>query len=239
MATFVLVHGMWHGGWCWKKVTPFLRRAGHEVHTPTLTGLGERVHLARPEMDVDVHILDVVNLVMYEELHNVILVGHSFGGSLAPAIVEKIPERIAHLVNLDGPLPENGKALKDLIGDTWGFFLQNAILPGDEGRIQPISDWTFGVSGPDLEWMQSKLTPHPLKTLTTPLFFTNPLAYSIPRTFISCTETPLSNAEVTAEEKKYAKLGWNYRFIPTGHDAMITAPQALANVLLDLSRSNS
>ncbi|NUM46289.1 MAG: alpha/beta hydrolase [Anaerolineales bacterium] len=239
MATFVLIHGMFHGGWCWKKVAPLLRSAGHEVYTPTLTGLGERVHLANPEVDLDTHIQDIVNLVMYEDLHDVILVGHSFGGSLAPAIVEKIPERIAHLVNLDGPLPENGKALKDLIGDTWGFFLQNAILPGDEGRIQPIADWTFGVSGTDLAWMQSKLTPHPLKPLITPLFFTNPLAHALPRTFISCTETRPSAEEVTAEEKKYAESGWSYRFIPTGHDAMITAPEALATVLLDLSRSNS
>lgn len=233
MAVFVLIHGMWHGGWCWKKVAPLLRAAGHEVFTPTLTGLGDRVHLANPEVDVDVHILDVVNLVMYEDLHDVILVGHSFGGSLIPAIAEKIPVRIAHLVNLDGPLLENGKALKDLIGDTWDFFLQNAILPGDEGRIQPIADWTFGVSGPDLDWLQSKLTPHPLKTLTTSVTLENPAVRFIPRTFIHCVED-LSPVETAAEEKKYANLGWHYRSIQTGHDAMITAPEELTEILLDL-----
>lgn len=233
MALFVFIHGMFHGGWCWRKVVPLLRRAGHEVYTPTLTGLGERAHLATPDVDLGTHLQDIINLVMYEDLHNVILVGHSFGGSLAPAIVEKIPERIAHLVNLDGPLPENGKALKDLIGDTWDFFLQNAILPGDEERIQPIADWTFGVSGPDLVWMQSKLTPHPLKPLTTPLTLTTPAAHVIPRTYISCAEGATAVA-IAAEKTKFANLGWGYRHLPTGHDAMITMPQELANILLGL-----
>jgi len=234
MAVFVLIHGMWHGGWCWQKVTPLLRDTGHDVYTPTLTGLGERVHLANPEMDVGVHIQDVVNLVRFEDLHDVILVGHSFGGSLVPAIAEKIPDRMAHLINLDGPFPENGKALKDLIGDYWDFFLENAIRPDDAWRIQPIADWTFGVSGADLAWLQAKLTPHPIKTLTTPLTLTNPDAHSLPRTFISCTEKPLSAEEAAVEEKKYAELGWNYRFIPTGHDAMITMPEELTKTLLEL-----
>ncbi len=233
MATFVLIHGMWHGGWCWQKVSPLLRSAGHEVYTPTLTGLGERVHLANPEIGLDMHLQDVVNLVLYEELQEVILVGHSFGGSLAPAIAEKIPERIAHLVNLDGPLSENGKALNLLIGDTWNFVQENAIDPATPWLIQPIADWTFGAFGPSLAWMQSKLTPHPLKPLTTPLTLTNPAAEAIPRTYISCHEGATAVA-MTAEETKFANLGWAYRHLPTGHDAMITMPEALVNILLDL-----
>lgn len=233
MTTFVLIHGMWHGGWCWKRVVPFLRAAGHEVYTPTLTGLGERVHLAKPEIDIDVHIQDVVNLVMFEDLHKVVLVGHSLGGFLVPAIAERIPERLAHLVNLDGPIPEDGKALSQLIGDIWDFFVKNAIRPDDEWRIQPIADWTFGVSGVDLEWLQSKLTPHPLKTLTTPLVLINPDARSLPRTFISCTGA-LSAEERAVEEEKYSASGWRYRFIPTGHDAMITEPEELTKILLEL-----
>jgi pimeloyl-ACP methyl ester carboxylesterase len=233
MAVFVLIHGMWHGGWCWKKVTPLLRAVGCEVYAPTLTGLGERVHLRNQEIDLDTHIQDIVNLVIFEDLYEVILVGHSFGGTIVPAVADKIPDRTAHLVNLDGPLPENGKALKDLIGDTWDLFLQNAILPGDEGRIQPIADWTFGVSGPDLDWLHTKLTPHPLKTLTTCVTLENPAAQLIPRTFIHCVEGLISD-EIAAEEKKYTNLGWHYRFIPTGHDAMITAPEELTKILLDL-----
>lgn len=233
MTTFILLHGMWHGGWCWQKVTPLLRGAGHEVYTPTLTGLGERVHLANPELGLDTHIQDIVNLVKFEELSEVILVGHSFGGSLAPAIAEKIPKRIAHLVNLDGPLPEDGKALKELIGDYWDYIQKNAILPGDEWRIQPIPDWTFGVSGPDLAWMHSKLTPHPLKPLTTPLTLTNPAAHAIPRTYISCNEGATAE-DIAAEEARFNSLGWQYRHLATGHDAMITMPEGVANILLEL-----
>lgn len=237
MATFVLLHGMWHGGWCWQKVTPLLRGAGHEVYTPTLTGLGERVHLASPEIGLDTHIQDIVNLVKFEALTDVILVGHSFGGTLVPAIAEKIPDRIAHLVNLDGPLPEDGKALKELIGDYWDYIQKNAILPGDEWRVQPIPDWTFGVSGPDLAWMQSKLTPHPLKPLTTPLTLTNPAAraaaHAIPRTYISCNEGAAAD-DIAAEEIKFNSLGWQYRHLPTGHDAMITMPEGVADILLEL-----
>lgn len=234
MTTFILVHGMFHGGWCWKEVTPLLRAAGHEVFTPTLTGVGERVHLRYGDIDLNTHIQDVVNVFEYEDLRDVILVGHSFGGTLAPLVAEKIPDRIAQLVNLDGPFPEDGKALKDLIGDSWEFFQKNAIDPADPERIQPIADWTFGVSGADLEWMQSKLTPHPLRTLTTTATLADPAARAIPRTFIACTDNPLSAEELAAETKKHADLGWGYRALPTGHDAMITAPEALVTVLLDL-----
>jgi pimeloyl-ACP methyl ester carboxylesterase len=233
MSVFVLVHGMWHGGWCWKKVAALLRAAGHEVYTPTLTGLGERVHLQYQDIDLNTQIQDVVNVFEYEDLHEAILVGHSFGGTMAPLIADRIPERIAHLVNLDGPLPEAGKALKDLIGDTWDFFQKNAIDLRDQGRIQPIADWTFGVSGADLVWMKSKLTPNPLKPLTTVIDLANPSAQSIPRTFISCVEGKSAD-EIVVEEKHYAGIGWIYRSLPTDHDAMIIMPDALTKILLDI-----
>lgn len=196
---------MFHGGWCWKKVLPMLRAAGHDVDAPTLTGLGERVHLQPDELDLHTHIQDVVNVFDCEDLHDVILVGHSFGGCMEPAIAEVIPDRIAHLVNVDGPSPENNKAMKDLIGNTWDFFVQHAIQAGDPRRIPPAADWTFGVSGADLAWMQAKLTPHPLKPLTTPISLANPLAHSIPRTFIHCTEG-LSADEIGREEARWG--GW-------------------------------
>ena len=232
MSVFVLVHGMWHGGWSWKKVTPLLQAAGHVVYTPTLTGLGERVHLPHAGIDLATHIQDVVNVFEYEDLSDVILVGHSFGGSLASVIADKIPHRIAHLVNLDGPLPEDGKSLMVLVSDFWDFFSAHAIVPGDEERIQPIADWTFGVSGPDLAWLHSKLTPHPVKPLTTPVSLANAAANDIPRTYIHCTEG-LSPDAVAEEEERYSSLGWRYRTIPTGHDAMITTPDELVGLLLE------
>src|SRR5215211_5857359 len=101
MATFVLVHGAWHGGWCWRKLTPLLRAAGHEAHAPTLTGLGERVHLATPEVGTDTHVQDVCKLLEYEDLSGVVLVGHSYGGHVIAGVAAQAPERLAHLVYLD------------------------------------------------------------------------------------------------------------------------------------------
>jgi pimeloyl-ACP methyl ester carboxylesterase len=110
---FVLVHGAWHGGWCWKKVAPLLRAAGHDVFTPTLTGLGERVHLLASEIDLATHVDDVLGVLEYEDLTNVVLVGHSYGGMVISGVAERAGSRLARLVYLDAFLPENGKALRD------------------------------------------------------------------------------------------------------------------------------
>ena len=112
-ATFVLVHGAWHGGWCWSRVAPLLRGAGYPVFAPTLTGLGERLHLLTPQVDLDTHVRDITSLLDYEDLHNVILVGHSYGGMVISGVAETAGTRLAQLVYLDAFLPENGKALKD------------------------------------------------------------------------------------------------------------------------------
>src|SRR5688500_14644198 len=109
-ATFILVHGAWHGGWCWRKVVPLLRAAGHAAHAPTLTGLGERVHLATPEVGLDTHVRDVLNLLEYEDLSGVVLVGHSYGGLVIASAAEHAPERLAHLVYLDADIREDGQA---------------------------------------------------------------------------------------------------------------------------------
>lgn len=234
MTTFILIHGMWHGGWCWERLTPLLRAAGHVVYIPTLAGLAERADMRSDNIDLNTHVQEIVNLCEANDLHEVILVGHSLGGFMAPVVADKIPGWIAHIVNLDGIVPENGKALKDLIGETWDFFKKKAIEGGDEWRCPPILEWTFGVSGVDLEWMQSKLTPHPLKALTTPVALENPRAQSIPSTFILCSEG-MTDEDIAAEEKKFTGLGMNFRSLPTGHDAMITMPKELAEILLELA----
>ena len=237
MTTLILIHGMWHGGWCWERLTPLLRNAGHDVHAPTLAGLAERANIHSDSIDLNTHVQEVVDLIESKNLRDVILVGHSLGGFMAPIVADRIPERIAHIVNLDGMVPENGKSLVDLIGATWDFFNKKAIESGDEWWCPPILEWTFGVSGADLEWMQSKLTPHPLKTLTTPVALKNPHAKSIPSTFILCSEG-MTEEEVAAEEKKFTGLGMNFRNLPTGHDAMITVPKELAGILLELAGGN-
>lgn len=234
MTTFVLVHGMWHGGWCWERLTPLLRAAGHIVYPLTLAGLAERANMRGSDIDLNTHVQEIVDLCETNDLYEIVLVGHSSGGFMAHVVADRIPERIAHIVNLDGIVPENGKSLADLIGKTWDFFKKKAVESGDEWWCPPILEWTFGVSGADLEWAQSKLTPHPLKTLTTPVTLENPRAKSIPSTFIRCADG-MTEDEVAAEEKKFTALGMNFRSLPTGHSAMITMPKELAKILLELA----
>src|SRR5258705_1716413 len=114
-STYVLVHGAWHGGWCWKRVAPALRAAGHEVYTPTLTGLGERAHLANPAIDLATHISDVVNLLEAEELNEVVLLGHSYGGMVVTGVADRAPARLRRVIYLDAFLPEDGKSLLDYL----------------------------------------------------------------------------------------------------------------------------
>lgn len=234
LADFVLVHGMWHGAWCWKKVIPLLQTAGHNAHKVTLTGVGERAHLHYPDIDMNLHIQDVVAVLEFEDLRKVILVGHSLAGFMAPAVAERVPERISHIINLNGVIPIEGKSFKELMPDFWVDFQQRGRNNGDETWSPPVTEWTFGVTGADLAWMRSKLTPHPLKTWETPLFFSNPVTRSIPRTFIHCTEG-VSPDDITNEEKKCTRNGWQYRQLVTGHDAMITAPEELTHLLLEFT----
>lgn len=233
MAVFVLIHGMWHGGWCWKKVRRLLLASGHEVHVATLTGVGERAHLRYLDIDMNTHVQDVIGILEYEELQDVILVGHSLGGFMAPAVAERVPERIAHIVSLDGARAAEGKAFKDYMPDHFDIFRQRGLANGDEWWTPPALEWTFGVTGADLEWMQSKLTPHPLKTWLMPMSFSNPSARSIPRTFILCTEG-WSPEGIANEQKECLESGWQFCQLATGHDAMITAPKELSDLLVDL-----
>lgn len=233
MTTFILIHGMWHGGWCWEKLSALLRAAGHEVHAPTLAGLAERADMRSDTIDLNTHVQETVGLIESQNLRDVILVGHSSGGFMAPIVADRIPTRVAHIVNLDGMVPENSKSLADLIGKTWNFFKKKATESGDEWWCPPILEWTFGVSGADLEWVQSKLTPHPLRTLSTPVMLSSSAAQSIPSTFIRCSDG-MTDEEVAAEEKKFKGMGMNFRSLPTGHSAMITMPKELAEVLLGL-----
>ena len=137
MATYLLVHGGWHGGWCWRRVASILREASHEVFTPTLTGLGERAHLLSPEIDLDTHIRDIMGVLKYEDLHDLILVGHSYAGMIITAIAEQAPERLAHLVYLDACIPKNGESLIDVIGPDFAATFHERVQAEGEGWRQP------------------------------------------------------------------------------------------------------
>lgn len=234
MATFVLVHGGWHGGWCWKKVVPLLRAMGHLVYTPTLTGLGERAHLRSKNVSMAIQIQDIVGMIEYEDLEDVILVGHSYGGLVVAGVSGRIPQHLSHIVFLDAIVPENGQSFKDIYPDYFQYLKKVSDLQGD-GWLIPIPDGNFGVSDPeDLTWMRSKLTPgNALSALEEPIVLTNPKALDLPRTYILCNENG-----VESDFAKFAASapikGWRVRELVTGHDAMITAPEELTSILLGL-----
>ena len=241
MATFVLVHGAWHGGWCWQKVIPFLEEAGHEVYAPTLTGLAERASELSPDVGLDTHIQDIVGLLQEKNLHGVILVGHSYGGMVITGVVDAVPERIAHLVYLDTFVPRDGESMVDVSPFLVIYLLQTSTGPRDGWRVD--SQGTYGVTTePDRSWVLSKVTPQPLKTLEQPLHLKNPAIVSAkPRTHIECTGggfffSLMQHIADVAIPRALppTEAGWRLRQLPTGHDAMITMPRELADLLLEV-----
>ena len=238
MATFVLVHGAWHGGWCWQKVIPFLEAAGHEVYAPTLTGLAERASELSPDVGLETHIQDVVSLLAEKNLYGVILVGHSYGGMVITGVVDAVSERIAHLVYLDTFVPRDGESMVDV--SPLVILLLRRQAQADGWRID--SRGTYGVmTEPDLSWVLSKVTPQPLKTLEQPLHLKNPAIVSAtPRTHIDCTSSSfffsLMRHLLAPRALPPKEAGWRLRQLPTGHDAMITAPRELADLLLEVGQ---
>jgi pimeloyl-ACP methyl ester carboxylesterase len=237
MATYLLVHGAWHGGWCWKRVTRLLRVAGHEVFTPTLTGLGERDHLMSPDIGLDTHIQDVVGVLEYEDLRDVILVGHSYSGMVVTGVVDRIPERIAQLVYLDAFVPEDGKALIDYQPpETAELFREKTRTEGEGYKLPAvIPPEALGITDQaDLAWVRPRVNPHPLKTKLDPVHLTNPRAARVPRTFIWCNDPANGPFEQFARRARGDK-SWRYVELAAGHDAMITAPEKLSELLLSLA----
>ena len=231
MATFVLVHGGWDGGWAWTPVARKLRAAGHEAFTPTLTGSGERVHLASPEIDLDTHILDVVNVLHYEDLHEVVLVGSSSGGMVITGVAEKTPERIDRLIYLDAFVPREGESICDMLGPKGkAAFEQTAEEHGDGWRV-PFGD-------PDAD----RKTDVMLKMAQHPLALSNPDAARLQRTYVLFTGKSAENKLAPVFESIAARLredkGWNYLERPFVHYPVLDQPDGVEKVtdlLLELT----
>lgn len=221
--TFVLVHGAWHGGWCWNKLTPLLTSAGHRVHTPTLTGLGDRSHLLTPEVGLDTHIKDISALFHYEDVHDAILVGHSYGGMVVAGVAPSVVARLAGVIYLDAFLPDDGKALQDYVTLRPPEGLWRLPPPGKPPR--------FGVSNPaDVTWMEARLTDQPLKTMTQPVNIAADISARVPHTFVLCTKSP----QFVAAAERAKQRGFRYReLLSAGHDAMISQPGELAKLLVE------
>ncbi len=237
MATFVLVHGTGHGGWCWQKLAPMLRTVGHEVYTPTLAGLSDRSHLLDCGVDLMTHITDVVNLLSYEDISDVILVGHSYAGMVITGVAATASERLGLLVYLDAYLPDDGQSELDL----WPEDMRAVIMADAEaGRgLRPPPSTTFlGITDPEMaDWVNARLTPQPLATYTQPVPSGNAKSAAVPRVFIHCTGGPTKSLFGTFAAKARAR-GWDVREMATGHDVMLTAPREVADLLLQIADSH-
>jgi pimeloyl-ACP methyl ester carboxylesterase len=235
MAPFVLVHGAFVGGWSWRWLAPYLCSAGHDVSSPTLTGHGERVHLASPQIDLDTHIEDVVNVLHYRDLTDVVLVGYSYGGMVAAGVADRLPERIAHVVYLDSDVPRDGdtsappsqhaarQALAWDHGDGWRI---PAAARGVDALFEELPE-------EQRRWIVARLTPHQLKTWTQPIRLSGAAA-ATPTTYIRCTvgydpddeDTQRQDARIRSEPS------WCYRELAASHLAPMSVPRDVANLLL-------
>jgi pimeloyl-ACP methyl ester carboxylesterase len=227
MATYVLVHGGWDGGWAWKAVAKELSRAGHEVYTPTLTGSGERVHLASPEVGLETLILDVVNVIRYENLQDVILVGSSSGGMVITGVAECVPEKIGRLIYLDAFVPQDGESLADLAG--------TELMAGMEQAAQAYGDgWRVPHNPPDAD----RRTDFMLQIAVQPLAVHNPDAAQLKRTFVHFTAKPADSWLKPIFERIAARVraqeGWTVCERPFGHYPCIAHPREVAAMLLEL-----
>jgi pimeloyl-ACP methyl ester carboxylesterase len=233
VATYVLVHGGAHGGWCYQPVARLLRANGHDVYCPTLTGLGERSHLVRPDIDLDMHITDVVNVLQYEDLRDVILAGHSYGGMVITGVADRALDRVGQLVYLDAALPVSGESLVDVApGPMLAAREESRVVDGTELALFPggSSDVHYGVTDPALgAWMKDKLTPHPWRCFDQPLILEHEDAVrKIPRTIVNCIPTLALGFQVHRERLFDADRVWE---IDTGHDLMLTEPDQVAEML--------
>lgn len=228
MTTYVICHGATAGGWYMRKLEPFLRDAGHAVFLPTLTGLGERAHLTSPAIDLYTHIQDVVNVLNYEDLHDVVLVGKSYSGMVITGVAEEVPERLCHLVYVDAFSPQHGQSLLDLLEPAGQDSLRQMVKQyGDGWLIQADRS------------VEGRFSAQPYKTFTQQLAVENPAAATLPRTFIRCTGKP-AHDPISRAIDRCAELaiqaGWRYRELATGHEPERDAPERLSELLLELSR---
>jgi len=239
MAVFVLVHGGGHGGWCYDKLSPLLRSQGHDVYSPSLTGLGDRKHLLTPEVGLDTHIADIVNILFYHDLREVILAGHSYGGMVITGVADAVPDRIGSLVYLDAAFPRDGESLVDNAPEMMAFARSDSrVVDGVELVLWPNENSASrqGVTDPhDAEWMLARLTPQPWKCFSDKLRLHNQeQAARVPRAIVNCTSTL---ARRRGEQPMRAREGELIFEIDTGHDLMITEPHAVAEMLIEIADS--
>ncbi|HZT51849.1 MAG TPA: alpha/beta fold hydrolase [Stellaceae bacterium] len=224
MATIVLAHGAWSAAWAWKKMRPLMARSGHAFFAPTYTGLGERAHLAHAGIDLDTHVADVLGVLEFEDLRDVVLLGHSYGGMVATGVADRARDRIAQLIYLDAFVPKDGQALFDLVPEAQRQRMKASAAANGGWRVAP-NPTPADTSPEDQAWIAGKRLPHPLKCLEMPLRLRHgPL--TLPRSYIVATRnTEGPFAPFAAEARRTP--GWSCYEIDATHSPNITAPEAL------------
>jgi pimeloyl-ACP methyl ester carboxylesterase len=229
MTDYVLIHGAWHGSWCWTRVRRLLAAGGHRVFTPTLTGVGERSHLLSRDVDLGTHVADVANLLIWEDLCDIVLVGHSYGGVVVRHVADRMPERIRSLVYLDAFVPDNGQALFDYLPDDGKSDRELAMAHGDGWKVPPRPASFFAVNAADADWVDRQCTMHPLSSFEAPARISGAcddiatIGYILARGF----DSPFEQFYAKARERR-----WWQAELACGHDVMLDMPNELTALLL-------
>jgi len=241
MTNFVLIHGALHGGWCWRPVVQRLEAAGHQVFAPSLTGLGDRVHLLDRSVNLETHVADVLSLLEAEELSDVVLVGHSYGGMVIAPAADRAVERIRALVFLDAHVPEDGKSCFDLMVPARAEGMRKLAETAGQGwLLPPMSAAAMGVVDPAARaWVDRRCVPHPLATMTQPARLTGAWEKVPSKTYVLCEgEFVRPESNVASPFPAYAARlrqapGWRVTTLPCGHDAMVIMPDRVTELLLE------
>lgn len=230
--TFLVCHGAWSAGWAWKKMHPLMQAAGHRLVTPSYTGLGERAHLANPSIDLEAHIADMLAVIRYEDLRDIVLLGHSYGGMVATGVADRARERVAQLIYLDAFVPRDGQSLFDL-NEVAIEKMRDAARNGDGWRIPPMPT-PPDTSPADVEWLTARRADMPLKCFEQRLTLQHGEP-ALPRSYIYATRiTPADTFGQFAKRTK-AEAGWRYFEIDASHAPNVTAPEALMALLIEIA----
>jgi pimeloyl-ACP methyl ester carboxylesterase len=226
------VHGAWHGGWCWRRVSDLLEKKGHKVFAPTMTGLGERSHLIGVKIDLATHVTDIVNVIKWESLNDIVLVGHSYGGAVISGVAEQMRDAIGSIVFLDAFVPENGDSIATKAPQPVRDAIAALMQKGDTA-MKPITAAFFQVNEKDRAWVDSMCTPHPIATLTDKSTITGARDRIAKKAFIRA--KGYSSGPFDAAHEKAKAAGWRVYELPCGHDAMVDMPDRLTEILLEVA----
>ncbi len=230
MATFLVCHGAWSAAWAWKKVRPLLRAAGHEIFTPTYTGLGERAHQASRSINLETHIADVLAVIDCEDLRDFVLVGHSYGGMVATGVADRVPDRVSKLVYLDAFVPGDGQSLFDFLPPEERARRQQGAASGGDGWLLPPNPPPPDTSPEDVAWITPRRRWQPIGCFNQPLHLKNPNAVRS-RSYIYCTRLGPGDPFGQFAKRLRSDPAWQFHEIDASHSPNITAPEALAGLL--------